>query len=177
MGLTKQDVRAIKHADSLVFYHNTENEAGERGHWLKAIHEGRESSTGFRQEHWISLTDTHLSVYEGGMGEPRGDYPTKGRAAEDLYGVVVLQSVKVRMEVHTWVKNLREGDDLVLEFFVGNNSDVLRKAGLSHDLAWLTVHRKNAAGHNMAVGKYFLDDLIVDVWSPVRMVRPVLAHH
>jgi hypothetical protein len=177
MSLTKQDVRAIKNADSLVFYHNTEY-AGERGPWLKAMLDRRNSSTGYDQENWIAIHGTSIRDYEGGMGSldyRPNDWPTKGREASELYGVVILSSIKVRMEVHTWTKILREGDDLAVEFIIGNNNDSLRKAGLSHDEAWLTVYRLNAAGRNVAIGKYFLDDLTTDVWSPIRMVRPITA--
>lgn len=172
MALTKQDIRAIRNADSLVFYHNTEF-AGERGNWLKAGLDADHSSTGFDQEQWIQLDSTSIRTYEGGMGELRGDYPTKGLNADQVYGAVVLLHTKFRMEVQTWTKALREGDALAVEFLVGNNNDGLRKAGLSHDEAWLTIHRDIRDQSLVAVGKYMLDDIIADVWSPVRMVRPL----
>jgi hypothetical protein len=174
MSLTKQDVRAIRNADSLVFYHNIEF-AGERGNWLKTGLDARHSSTGYDQNHWVQLDGTSIRNYEAGMGstDRPSDYPTKGRESDEVYGAVILLSVKVRMEVLTWTKALREGDGLVVEFLVGNNNDGLRKAGLSHDEAWLTIHRDTRDRKMVAVGKYILDDTITDVWSTARMVRPL----
>lgn len=140
---------------------------------MKAIKDGYGSSTGFDQEHWVRLEGTSIRNHEGGMGGSGSDYPSKGYEAEDLVSSVVLQSVSVRFEVKTWLKVLREGDDLVVEFLVGNNNEVLDKAGLSKDEAWLTIRRASPAPH--AVGKYFLDDSTVPVYSSARMVRPALV--
>ena len=165
-------IRAIRNADSLVFFHNVEY-AGERGPWLKAIRDGERSSTGFEEQHWVRLAEARVANYEEGMGESRPDFPNKGRATDQLIGSVVLLSVSVRPEIATWTKILREGDALVVEFLVGNNNETLRKAGLSHDEAWLGVYRDKADRKMAQVGRYFLDDTIAPVWSSARMVRPL----
>lgn len=174
--LTKQDVKALRNADTIVFFHNVEH-AGERGSWVKAIQDADKSSTGYEQEHWFPL-QTSIHNYEGGMGQEVGDYPTKGMQAEDIVASVVLLSVKVRFEIKTWLKVLRDGDEMAVTFLAGNNSEVLNKIGLSKDEAWLTIGRRSpVTGDQHALGKYFLDDVTVPVYSTARMVRPALARY
>lgn len=180
MTITKHDIKALRNADSLVFFHNVEY-TGERGAWLKATRDARNSSTGYDESHWVRLTGPHtgpgllgsrITNYEGGMGERVDDYPNKGLDSDQLVGSVVLLNVSVRFEVKTWLKVLREGDTLTVEFIAGNGSETLRKAGLTMDEAWVWIYRTDRTGRNVAVGKYHLDETITGVWSTARMVRP-----
>jgi hypothetical protein len=175
MSLTKEDIRAIRRADTMVFMHNGDHGLGARGPWLKTVKEVRQADGSIdfvqNQEHWIRLASTGVHTYEGGWNnEERKPYPTQNYEADRLVGSVVLQTLSQRQDVWTWAKSLHEGDDLVVTFLVGNNSENLIEAGLSKDEAWLQIHR-----NTRLVGKYFLDSTIVPVWSTARMVRPLLT--
>lgn len=172
MTINKHDIKAMRNADSLVFYGNAEY-AGDSGAWIKATQDARNSSTGYDQDHWVRLADSRIIRYEGGMGEATADYPTKNLPPERIGASVVLLGPKFSLEVQTWLKLLRDGDELSVEFLAGNNNDVMREAGLSRDDAWLFVHRPRSGSHTVAVGKYHLQTVVTRVWSPARMVHPV----
>jgi hypothetical protein len=175
MSITKHDLKALRNADALVFHDNVEHH-GESGDWLKAVQDARNSSTGYDQDHWVQLADSRIIRYEGGMGNGAADYPTKDLPAERIGASVVLLNPKTSMEVQTWLKVLREGDELSVEFLAGNNNDVMRKAGLSMDEAYLFVHRPRTATHSVPVGKFHLESRVTEVWSSARMVHPVQPH-
>lgn len=175
MSLTKDDIRAIRTADTMVFMHNGDHGLGARGPWLKTIKEVRQSDGTIdysqNDERWIRLASTGIHTYEGGWsGDERKPYPTQNYDADRLVGSLVLMTLSQRQDVWTWTKSLHEGDDLVVTFVVGNNSDNLRNAGLSKDEAWLQIQR-----NTRLVGKYFLDSVIAPVWSTARMVRPLMT--
>jgi len=172
MSITKHDIKALRNADALVFYHNVEHDDG-RGAWLKASLDARNSSTGFDQEHWIRLADSRVIRYEGGMGDKVADYPTKDLPAERIGASVVLLHPKTSMQVQTWLKVLREGDELSVEYLAGNNNEVSGEAGVSRDDAWLFVHRPRSASHTAAIGKFHLETVVTRVWSSARMVHPI----
>jgi hypothetical protein len=171
MGLTPHDLRAIRHADHLVFrYNSPRSSGGQRGNWLECGLDARHSPTGFDQAHAVVLGEPRITVYDDRRGEP-GDtsrsHPLDGVALEDAWGCV---SVYPRYEPahQTWIRTLRTGDELAVRFVIGNNNDYLRRAGLSFDEAWLVIRRPGAKHE----ARYYLDACISPVFSTCRMIQP-----
>ncbi len=75
MSLTSQDVRAIRHADHLVFRHNTPRYAGgPREDWLECGLDSLHSPTGYEQVHAVTLEPAVITIYHRdsrpGGGQP-----------------------------------------------------------------------------------------------------------
>jgi hypothetical protein len=75
MSLTSQDLRAIRHADHLVFRHNMPRYAGgPREDWLECGLDGLHSPTGYEQVHAVTLEPAVITIYHRdprpGAGQP-----------------------------------------------------------------------------------------------------------
>lgn len=169
MGLTPHDLRAIRHADHLVFRYNTPRQGGgERENWLECGLDARHSPTGFGQAHAVALDEPSIAVYDDRRRDDGHSHPLDGLALKDASGCVLIYP-SYEPAHQTWIRALRAGDSLTVRFVIGNNNDYLYDAGLSHDEAWLIVRRPGAKHE----GRYYLQDCISPVFSTCRMIQPI----
>jgi hypothetical protein len=126
MSLTPHDLRAIRHADHLVFRYNTPRYRGsERENWLECGLEARHSPTGFDQVHAVALDPPVLDIYDGqapGAAGGRTGHPLAGVPPGGTWGYVTVYP-RCSPEQQTWIRALRSGDRLTVRFLVGNNND------------------------------------------------------
>ncbi|RMD62212.1 hypothetical protein D6833_07175 [Candidatus Parcubacteria bacterium] len=73
-----------------------------------------------------------------------------------------------------FVRVLRPGDRLTVVWRIGNDSDVLREAGLTQDMCLLRVWRTER-NRNVSL-EFLLDTTIAPVDSSVRMCEPMEAY-
>jgi hypothetical protein len=171
MSLTSQDLRAVRHADHLVFRHNTPRHAGgPREDWLECGLDGLHSLTGYEQVHAVTLEPAVITIYHRnpGPGGSQPGYPLSGVAPGDTCGSIVIYP-RYSREHQTWIRALRPGDRLTTCFLIGNNNAYLNDAGLSQDEAWLVISRPGAK-HD---ARYYLDSRISPTFSSPRMIQPI----
>jgi hypothetical protein len=170
MSLTPQDLRAIRHADQLVFRHGTPRHVGGlREDWLECGLDGLHSPTGYEQVHAVTLEPAVITIYHrdpGPGGQP--GHPLEGVALGDTCGCIAVYP-RYSREHQTWIAALRPGDRLTTWFLVGNNNAYLNDAGLSQDEAWLVIARPGAKYD----ARYYLDSRISPAFSSARMIQPV----
>jgi hypothetical protein len=175
MSLTPHDLRAIRHADHLVFRYNTpRHSGGERENWLECGQDAWHSPTGYQQVHAVALEPPSITIYHGDDTDPVGGgpgHPLSGVALSDACGCVVVYP-RHSPEHQTWLRALRPGDRLTVSFLIGNNNAYLNDAGLSQDEAWLIIGRAGAR-HD---ARYYLDSRISPTFSASRMIQPVTPH-
>ena len=171
MSLTAQDLRAIRHADQLVFRHGTPRyTGGPPEDWLECRLDGLHSPTGYEKVHVVTLEPAIITIYHRGTdgdGEQPG-HPLSGVAPGGTCGAIVVYPRYCR-EHQAWIAALRPGDRLTACFLVGNNNAYLNDAGLSQDEAWLVISRP-CATHD---ARYYLDSRISPTFSSSRMIQPV----
>ena len=84
MSLTSQDLRAIRHADHLVFRHGTPRyPGGPREDWLECGLDGVHSPTGYEQVHAVTMEPAVITIYHR---DPR---PGTGHPSHPLSGVAL----------------------------------------------------------------------------------------
>jgi hypothetical protein len=170
MSLTAHDLRAIRHADRLVFRYNTPRyHGGQRESWLECTLEAGHSTTGFDQVHAVALDPPIIDVYDG---QPSGEagHPLAGVQPGGACGCASVYP-RCSPEQQTWIRALRSGDCLTVRFLVGNNNGYLRAARLSWDEAWLLVRRPGAKHE----ARYYLDGRISPTFSTCRMIEPIIS--
>ena len=171
MSLTSHDLRAIRHADHLVFRHGTPRYVGgPREDWLECGLDGIHSPTGYEQVHAITLEPAVITIYhhdhDPGDGQPF--HPLSGVAPGGTCGCVAVYPRYCR-EHQTWIRALRPGGTLTACFVIGNNNAYLNDAGLSQDEAWLAIGRPGARHDS----RYYLDSRISPTFSSGRMIQPI----
>lgn len=166
MGLSKQDIRAIGNADTLVFFHNVPiASGGERLNWLKCIVDALHSPTGYEQMHVVHLEPTGIQCY----GEDAHTKHVQELGDEKVAGSAYVGDPHLDQH-RTWIKTLREGDELQVEMWLGNNNQYIRDAGLAHDYSWLSIRRPKTDAHT----KYWLGNVICPALTySVRMLRAI----
>lgn len=120
--LTKQDVRALQHADAICFDHTGVGEG-----MIRAIQRAENSSTGFEQTHVIPALSSTVKNYGPENAEWRA-YASILSAKYDDIG-------------QTLVRHLREGTEFALEWTRDNSSPITREAGLVRDELRIRVRR------------------------------------
>ena len=174
MSVTSQDLRAIRHADQLVFRHGTPRYAGGPPEdWLECRLDGLHSPTGYEQVHAVTLEPAVITIYHN-RDDPGGAQPGHPLSAAAPGGTCGSTVVYPRYcpEHQTWIRALRPGDTLTTCFLIGNNNAYLTDAGLSQDEAWLIIGRAGAR-HD---ARYYLDSRISPTFSTSRMIQPVTPH-
>ncbi|WP_063729022.1 hypothetical protein [Streptomyces sp. RTd22] len=164
MGLSKQDVRAIRNADGLVFFHNAPiSRGGERMNWLKCIRDGSKTSSGFEDFHVVRLESTSITYY----GEDAHTKHSASLGDEKVVGSVYISSPGMLPQHETWMRALREGDELRVQMWLGNNNGYLKESGMAHDYAWLDIRRPKTDART----RYWLGNVICPATSTCRMLR------
>jgi hypothetical protein len=146
-ALTKQDVRALQHADSICFDHT-----GVGTGRIRAIRRAENSSTGFEETHYIEAHHSSVTTY--------------GIGAENYTAFSMFQSAKYSDMARTIVRHLREGSRFSLEWIADNSSPITKGAGLVRDELRIRVQGKNAK-----VADVFLIDVFIGYDNTARMVR------
>jgi hypothetical protein len=93
MSLTPHDLRAIRHADHLVFRHGTPRYAsGPRADWLECRIDGVHSPTGYEQVHAITLEPAVITVYhyDHNPGDGQPGHPLSGVAPGGTCGCIAV---------------------------------------------------------------------------------------
>ena len=172
MSLTPHDLRAIRHADQLVFRYNTpRHPGGQREDWLECGLDASRSPTGYEQVHAVVLEPSALTVYDGhtsGTGDDRRAHPLSGVALDQVCGSVLIYP-RHSSEHQTWLRALSRGSCLTACFVIGNNNAYLEEAGLSQDEAWLLIRRPGSRYD----ARYYLDSRICPTFSSARMIQPI----
>lgn len=146
-ALTRQDVRALQHADTICFDHTGEGEGR-----IRAIRRGENSSTGYDETHTIAAALSRVQNY----GPEDGDW----RA------FAMIMSAQYDDIGRTLVRHLREGSRFSLEWTRDNSSPVTRDAGLVRDE--LRVH---VQGKTAKVADTFLIAVFIGKDNSARMVK------
>jgi hypothetical protein len=152
-ALTKQDVRALAHADSLCFDH-TGVDTGQ----IRAILRAEKSPTGFEQTHSIPATSSIVNNYGTEDGDWRGFHMILSAQYDEIG--------------HTLVRHLREGSRFALVWTRDNASPITRDAGVVRDELRIRVQGKNSK-----VADTFLVAVFIGKDNSARMVthhRPAL---
>lgn len=146
-GLTRQDVRALQHADSLCFDHT-----GVGTGRIRAIRRAENSSTGFEETHIVAAEHSRVHTYG-----PESN--------TDLKAFSMIHSAQYSDIGRTLVRHMREGARFSLEWSRDNSSPVLDKAGLVRDELRVRVQGKNSK-----VADVFLIEVRVGLDNTARMV-------
>lgn len=147
--LTTQDIRALKHADSICFDHTREG-FGQ----IRAIVRAENSSTGFEQTHTIRAFVSSLDRY----GPDRLE---NGWTAFHMES-----SAKYSPVAQTLIRHMRAGGQFTLNWVRDNNNDILRDAGLHQDELRMRIAPPN--GKHVDV---FLVRVSVGYDNTARMIR------
>jgi hypothetical protein len=156
--LTQQDIRALRHADSIVF--RQYNGQGT----MEAIKDGSHTPDGFEQKHYVYV--------ECGIA----DYGNDGSLTEDGYVRLTPETATCfHMEntpqydqaVTTILRRLGTGDTLRLVWTRDNNSEIIRNAGLHVDSVKLEVSKKGDPKRR----ETYLVDVAVTYDNSARMIR------
>lgn len=145
-SLTKQDVRALAHADSLCFDHT-----GEGTGRIRAILRADRSSTGYEQTHEIPARMSSVENYGTEDGDWRAFHMILSARHDDL--------------AQTLIRHLREGSRFVLRWTRDNASPITREAGVVRDELRIRVQGKNAK-----VADTFLVAVFIGKDNSARMV-------
>lgn len=145
-SLTKQDVRALAHADALCFDH-TEIGTGR----IRAILRAEHSLTGFEQTHVIDAVASSVENYGAETAEWRAFHMILSAQHDDL--------------ARTLIRHLREGSRFVLRWTRDNASPITREAGVVRDELRIRVQGKNAK-----VADTFLVAVFIGKDNSARMV-------
>lgn len=124
--LTKQDIRALKHADAIAFDHT-----GEGAGQIRAIVRAEHSSTGFEQTHTIAAFISTVSRHDGTDGDVRGFHI-------DLHA-------KYDASMRTIIRHMKEGGQFALHWVRGNSSPVTERAGVVRDELRIRIAPKSGA--------------------------------
>lgn len=156
--LTAQDVRALKHCDSLCFDHGMAHTGNDSGGQIRALLRGDTSPTGYEQTHRIPAALSRVQDYE------RGD-----RVFDGTYTAFAsINSAQFSGEARTLIRHLRVGSRFSFEWVRNNSSELTREAGLVVDQ--LRVH---VQGKGAKVADVFLMDVFVGRDNSARMVKRV----
>lgn len=153
-NLTRQDLRALKHADSITLHYA----AAEQRSQVRAHLDRNHSSTGFDQTHDIEAP-SRVTWY---VGDNSRQFPPSGRCFASIHWP------QGSLETLTWLNLLREGDELELHWLAGNTNQSTRDAGLEVDECWLVVKRPKT---NRQM-KFHIDTLVCPPDSTARMCNP-----
>lgn len=75
-----------------------------------------------------------------------------------------------RSALRTLANMVKSGDSVTINFLIGNSSDTLTDAGLTHDECYLTVYRRKGTSNTWKViGDVYVDDIVAPVDSSARM--------
>jgi hypothetical protein len=148
--ITRQDIRALKHADSITFHYAPAEERSE----IRAHQDGARSSTGYDQTHAIPAA-SRVTSYERGA-----------TYRKDGHCFAMVSSSRYSPETQTWLALLREGDELEILWVGGNSSDNVREAGLTVDECWVEVKRTKT---NRRM-RFYVDHRVTPPRSTARMV-------
>lgn len=147
--LDATDVRALKHATSLVFHHRD----GEG--FIRAILDADHSSTGFEQEHRIAATMSSIHDYSQDSGLEHREYDA----------AVVMLSAQYHEIGRTLVRHMRAGTQFTLEWWRNNSSPVTKELGFVRDELRIKI------GKDRKVADTFLVDVYAGKDNTARMVR------
>lgn len=169
--LDRQQVRALRNADSLVFYINVPRYQGdEPAQWIKAILNPENSDNGFEQSQAIPLDEPSVTNYEDDSptGADHSGYPLSGVKTADMRGAVTVLHPKYADLARTWLYLVRPGDTLLLRLILSNQSENLEKAGMVRDSAYLIIKRPTKRGSKRMM--FVLADDVLPAHSLARMV-------
>ncbi|MGD6750389.1 hypothetical protein [Streptomyces sp. BH105] len=138
---------------------------GERVDWLKCLRDGEKSASGFEEWHAVRLENTGITYY----GEDAHTRHTASLGADKVSGCVYLQNVAMLPQHTTWMKALREGDELRVQMWLGNNNGYLKESAMAHDYAWLDIRRPRTDD----LTRYYLDGVVCPANNTCRMLRAV----
>jgi hypothetical protein len=166
-GLTAENLKALRNADDIVFrYRNVPGE-DTRSTFIECIKD-TDPGDGFGRRDirvQIEVAGTRIRNF---TASPWGDDKPQRREVASMDWV--LSSTQHNDEWRTIVHHfLRKDDHLWVELFVSNDSENLRKAGLSCDELALIVERK--AGNKIKTFSFKLDHSIYPTHSTGRHVN------
>ena len=169
--LDRHQIRALRNADTLVFYMNVARyQWDEPVHWIKAALNPENSSNGFEMYEAIPLDEPSVASYEDDSptGSDHSHYPLSGVKTADMRGAVTVLNPKYNELARTWLYLVRPGDTLHLRLVLGSQSENLEEAGMVHDRAYLIIKRPTKRGSKRMV--FALADDVLPAHSSARMV-------
>lgn len=155
MALTTAEIKAMRNAEHVVFHH--EHRPGE--HLAKDYAIARKEhdpGDGFGRRELEVRIPIAGSRFEAYSLDGDGDIVWASGVGR-----------KYSPEWATVLGLLRVGDELIARWVLGNNSDTLKAAGLSHDEFKLTIVRTTKTGSRQMT--FWLDDIITPEHSSARM--------
>lgn len=154
MPLTRDEIKAMKHASTVAFHH--QHRPGEEPRDYAIASRDHDPGDGFGSRELRVEIPIHACRFQPYSLDGEGD-------------IVWATGVCRRYvpEWHTFADMLRPGDDIVALFVLGNNSETLKSAGLSHDEFKLEIIRTTKSGSRSMT--FWIDDIIVPEHSSARM--------
>lgn len=141
--LTKTDTASLRKSDEIVFRtEKVSNYDQEAISHIECIKRDSREFGGKRVQ--IVKTDAKCKNFRRDQGV---EFVSAGRASISAQHDETWQTV---------AKLLRPGDELCLDWWIGNDSPLLREAGLTHDMLYLLVRRKEKRMY------FYLADQITD---------------
>jgi len=159
MQLTKMDVRALRQADRVCFYHGNDVSDSEAPGVIRAVKELHTSDPfGDRErEYMITGIDSYFVNYSR-----NGFKPTSAFAMEHHAQNAEWLSVAA---------NLHAGDSLVLRWIVSNSNGHMKDADLVQDILYLEIRRTLKSGRIKVLKFYIYDQIGPRARSMASMVR------
>lgn len=154
MALTRDQIKAMKNAEHVVFHR--EHREGEPAKDYAIASRRHDPGDGFGERELIVTIPIAGSLFE--TYELPGD------------GDIAWASGVGRRYCAEWatvLEFLRVGDELIARFVLGNNSETLKDAGLSHDEFKVEIVRTGKTGSRRFT--FWLDDIIAPTHSSARM--------
>lgn len=167
-ALTRDDLKALREADSVSFAYTTEPREGQPPCYLRLTKKHDESGSAV----WSSDTEAERLI-PAQVQLTAYDREHSSSDAQREIRRAYASSLSAKFDPHwvTAVANIKVGDQLILHFIAGNNTETLRKAGLMHDEFDLRVRRFDKDGKRKADLTFRLDDRICPIGSSARMIE------
>ena len=152
--LTKQQIKALKSADTIVFAFKRGN-----GHEIRAIRKAENTNDGFDQTVYIE-TMGRFSLYS----DTQWGYNQTDSEPENCYSH--FGSPQYNDYLKTVFSLLREGDEIVLKWSYANNSEFMIGRQVTRDNLVVIIRRDDTDKYH-----FQMDDSVTNPGSSARLVR------